>query len=54
MPDANTLAIGAPYNYGNGTDAGHVHIYEWSGVLGLQQGADIVFVGKKHGLPGRA
>ena len=27
MPDANTLAIGAPYNNGNGASAGHVRVY---------------------------
>jgi hypothetical protein len=30
MPDANTLAIGAPYNDGNGSDAGHVRICAWN------------------------
>ncbi|MEQ8908418.1 MAG: SBBP repeat-containing protein [Vicingaceae bacterium] len=41
MPDANTLAIGAPGNAGNGTDAGHVRIYSWNGSAWVQQGADI-------------
>lgn len=41
MPDANTLAIGAIQNDGNGTDAGHVRIYEWSGTAWQQKGADI-------------
>lgn len=27
MPDANTIAFGAPYNDGNGIGAGHVRIY---------------------------
>jgi len=27
MPDANTLAIGAPYNNGNAASAGHVRVY---------------------------
>jgi len=41
MPDANTLAIGAPYNSGNGTAAGHVRIYSWNGTDWLQKGSDI-------------
>jgi len=41
MPDANTIAIGAPQNDGNGSAAGHVRIYNWSGTLWLQKGADI-------------
>ncbi len=39
--DGNTLAIGAPYNGGGGTQAGHVRIYEWSGTAWSQKGADI-------------
>ena len=41
MPDANTLAIGAVWNDGNGADAGHVRIYAWSGSAWLQKGVDI-------------
>ncbi|MEY1639533.1 hypothetical protein [Tenuifilum osseticum] len=41
MPDANTVAIGAPYNAGNGTSAGHVRIYTWNGTTWVQKGADI-------------
>jgi hypothetical protein len=41
MPDSNTLAIGAPYNDGNGTNAGHVRVYSWSGSVWIQKGADI-------------
>jgi hypothetical protein len=41
MPDNNTVAIGAPQNSGNGTDAGHVRIYNWSGSAWAQRGADI-------------
>jgi hypothetical protein len=41
MPDANTVAIGAPYNGGNGSNAGHVRIYVWSGTNWTQLGADI-------------
>jgi hypothetical protein len=28
--DGNVVAIGAPYNDGNGTDSGHVRVYEWN------------------------
>jgi len=41
MPDSNTVAIGAYLNDGNGTDAGHVRIYEWNGTLWVQKGLDI-------------
>lgn len=32
------LAIGAPNNDGNGTDAGHVRIFEWNGTAWSQRG----------------
>jgi hypothetical protein len=41
MPDANTVAIGATRNDGNGNDAGHVRIYIWSGNTWIQRGGDI-------------
>jgi len=41
MPDANTVAIGAYRNDGNGINAGHVRIYSWNGSAWIQQGADI-------------
>ena len=41
MPDANTLAIGAPYNDGGGSGAGHVRVYTWSGTAWVQKGVDI-------------
>ena len=43
MPDANTVAIGAATNSGNGSEAGHVRIYRWNSASGawLQIGADI-------------
>ena len=41
MPDANTLAIGARYNDGTATDAGHVRIYNWNGSKWMQKGNDI-------------
>ena len=28
--DGTTVAIGAPYNDGNGTNSGHVRIYSWN------------------------
>ena len=39
--DGNRVAIGAHTNDGNGTDAGHVRIYEWSGSSWSQLGSDI-------------
>ncbi|MDC0204833.1 GEVED domain-containing protein, partial [Flavobacteriales bacterium] len=39
--DGNTVAIGAPYNDGNGTDAGHVRIYNYNGTSWAQLGNDI-------------
>ena len=41
MPDANTIAIGAIYNDGGGTAAGHVRVYTWSGTAWIQKGVDI-------------
>ncbi len=41
MPDANTVAIGAPYNDGTNSDAGHVRIYSWNGLDWVQKGTDI-------------
>ncbi|MBK7573621.1 MAG: T9SS type A sorting domain-containing protein [Bacteroidetes bacterium] len=35
------LPIGAVYNDGNGTDAGHTRIYEWNGSAWVQKGTDI-------------
>jgi hypothetical protein len=39
--DGNRLAIGAGGNDGNGTDSGHVRVYEWSDMAWTQIGADI-------------
>ena len=39
--DGNTVAIGARWNDGNGTGAGHVRIYEYSAGSWSQLGADI-------------
>lgn len=41
MPDSNTVAIGAYLNDGNGTDAGHVRVYAWSGSTWGQKGNDL-------------
>ncbi len=41
MPDANTVAIGAIFNDGNGSNAGHVRIYTWNGSAWLQKGTDL-------------
>jgi hypothetical protein len=39
--DGLTVAIGAPFNNGNGTDAGHVRVYKHNGTSWVQQGTDI-------------
>ena len=39
--DANTVAIGGYLNDGNGSDAGHVRAYQWSGSAWVQVGSDI-------------
>ncbi|MCE2503763.1 MAG: HYR domain-containing protein [Chlorobi bacterium] len=39
--DGERLAIGAPYNDGNGADVGHVRVYQWSGTSWTQLGGDI-------------
>ena len=41
LADENTVAIGAYKNDGNGTDAGHVRIYQWNGSNWIQKGMDI-------------
>ena len=41
MPDANTVAIGTPFNDGNGRNAGHVRVYAWDGNAWVQKGSDI-------------
>lgn len=41
MPDANTIAIGAPNNDGNGTKSGQVRIFSWNGSTWIQKGIDI-------------
>ena len=39
--DGNTVAIGAPFNEGNGTSSGHTRIFDWDGSAWSQRGADI-------------
>jgi hypothetical protein len=39
--DGTRVAIGAPFNDGNGTRSGHVRVYEYSGGTWTQLGADI-------------
>ena len=39
--DGNTVAIGAPYNYGASSYAGHVRVYHWNGTLWVKRGLDI-------------
>jgi len=39
--DGTIVAIGAPWNDGNGRDAGHVRLYEWNGSAWQQKGVDI-------------
>ncbi|MDC0226212.1 Ig-like domain-containing protein, partial [Gammaproteobacteria bacterium] len=39
--DGNTVAIGAYGNDGNGTDSGHVRVFDWNGSAWAQRGEDI-------------
>jgi hypothetical protein len=39
--DGRTIAIGARFNSGNGNNAGHVRIFDWSGIAWVQRGLDI-------------
>jgi hypothetical protein len=39
--DGAILAVGAPFNAGNGAGSGHVRVYEWSSAGWVQRGADI-------------
>ncbi|MEY3079289.1 MAG: hypothetical protein RL086_442 [Bacteroidota bacterium] len=41
MPDMNTVAIGANWNDGNGSNSGHARVFTWSGSTWIQKGADI-------------
>ena len=35
------VAVGAPFNDGNGTNSGHVRVYVWNGSIWTQRGSDI-------------
>ena len=37
----DTVAIGAPENDGNGSNSGHVRLYDWNGTAWVQRGADL-------------
>ena len=39
--DGNRIAVGAVYNDGTGSDAGHVRVYEWNTTSWTQYGLDI-------------
>ncbi|MDB2707125.1 hypothetical protein N9Z30_05485 [Pseudomonadales bacterium] len=39
--DGSVVAIGAVWNVGNGSDAGHVRLYAWDGSSWVQRGSDI-------------
>jgi len=39
--DGSRLAAGGVWNDGNGSDAGHVRVYDWNGSAWVQVGADI-------------
>jgi hypothetical protein len=39
--DGSIVAIGATYNDGNGSNSGHVRVYEYNGTSWVQRGADI-------------
>lgn len=41
MPDANTIAVGAKGNDGNGADSGHARVWSWNGTSWVQKGGDI-------------
>ncbi len=41
MPDANTVAVGAASNDGNGNSSGEVRVFEWNGSGWMQKGADL-------------
>ena len=39
--NGETLSVGSEYNDGNGTDSGHVRVYNYNGTIWSQLGADI-------------
>ena len=51
--DGSILAIGAEYNDGAATDAGHVRVYAWTGTAWAQRGNDIDGPSQAVALSGR-
>ena len=41
-PDGTSIAIGAPYDIGNGSFSGHVRVYSYNGSQWIQMGNDLV------------
>ncbi len=42
LNDSGTiLAVGGPFNNGNGSDSGHVRVFSWNGTTWVQRGVDI-------------
>ncbi len=41
MPDSNTVAIGAPRNFGTDVESGNVRVYRWNGSAWVQKGIGI-------------
>ena len=39
--DGNRVAIGAEYNDGSGSNAGHVRVFDWNGTAWTQVGVDL-------------
>ena len=39
--DGDTIVVGASYNDGNGTDAGHARVYDWNGSAWIQRSNDL-------------
>jgi hypothetical protein len=40
-PDGSRVAVGTPYNDGNGSNSGHVRVFEWGNLNWEQMGVDI-------------
>ncbi len=57
MPNGNTIAIGAYFNDGGGTNAGQVRVYDYSGTTWNQRGMDldgtsqVIWFGKSVSMP---
>jgi hypothetical protein len=39
--DGNSIVVGAPYNDGNGSNSGHVRVYDWNGSGWVKRGSDL-------------